>query len=151
MMIFQQKVDAILYVEDEQSIREELAEVLECFCEHLYLAENGRQGVELFHKYRPDIVVSDIRMPVMNGIEMSKEIRKQQPGISIVLITAFSDVDYFQQAIELQVEGYLLKPLSLDLLEHKLNAIIAAIALKQELQQKEQMLLQTSSWPPWEN
>jgi len=138
------KIQSILYIEDEKRIQEELAEVLENFCEILYRADDGFQGLDMYTKYSPDIVITDIRMPLMDGLEMSKKIKKIDPKSQIIFTTAFSDVDYFQEAIELQVEGYLLKPINLELLEKKILDIIQTIHLKQELLQKEQMLLQSS-------
>ncbi len=138
------KIQSILYVEDEKEIQDELSEVLEDFCEVLYRADDGFQGLELFNKYTPDIVITDIRMPLMDGIEMSKKIKQIDSNSQIIFTTAFSDVDYFQEAIELQVEGYLLKPINLELLEKKVLNIFHTIQLKEELNKKEQMLLQSS-------
>lgn len=138
------KVPSILYVEDEKFVQEELSEVLEMFCETLYVADDGFQGLEQYEKYRPDIVVTDIKMPIMDGVEMSKKIKEINKDARIVFTTAFSDIAFFQEAIELQVDGYLLKPISLEALEKKLLNIIDGIQLKEELAQKEQMLLQTS-------
>jgi signal transduction histidine kinase len=138
------KIKSILYVEDEKSIQEELAEVLETFCETLYLADDGFQGLEQYQKYMPDIIVTDVKMPVMDGIEMSTKIKELDGEAHIVFTTAFSDMEFFQAAIELQVDGYILKPISLDALENKLLNIIGGIHLKEELFEKEQMLLQTS-------
>jgi len=137
-------VKSILYVEDEKEIQEELAEVLENFCDKLYRADDGFQGLELYNLHHPDIIISDIKMPVMDGIEMSKQIKNMDDKAPIIFTTAFSDVDYFQDAIELQVDGYLLKPINLDLLEKKILCIIDALQLKENLDIKEQMLLQTS-------
>ena len=138
------KVKSILYVEDEKSIQDELSDVISLFCENLYVADDGFQGLKLFEEHMPDIVISDIKMPIMDGLEFSKEIRKRKDKTPIVFTTAFSDVDYFQEAIELQVEGYLLKPIDLELLEKKLLNIIGTIELKNELHHKEQMLLHSS-------
>lgn len=138
------KVAKILYVEDEKNVQDELAEVIESFCETLYRADDGFQGLDLYNKHNPDIVITDIRMPVMDGIRMCNEIRKTDPDARIIFTTAFSDIDYFQEAIELQVDGYILKPINLDALEKKLLSTIASIKLKEELFEKEQMLVQTS-------
>ncbi len=138
------KINSILYVEDEKYIQEELSEVIETFCETLYTADDGIQGLKYFEAYNPDIVITDIKMPIMDGIEMCKKIKEKKQDIPIIFTTAFSDVDYFQEAIELQVEGYLLKPISLELLEKKILTIIDNLELKKELFEKEQMLLQSS-------
>jgi signal transduction histidine kinase len=138
------KVKSILYVEDEKFVQEELAEILENFCETLYLADDGFQGLELFYQNSPDLIISDIKMPIMDGLDMAKKIKDENPKIPIIFTTAFSDVDYFQEAIELQVEGYLLKPINLELLEKKILTIIESLELKKNLFEKEQMLLYTS-------
>lgn len=138
------KTASILYVEDEKAIQDELADILESFCETLYTADDGFQGLELFNKYQPDIIVTDIKMPLMDGIEMSKKIKEINNNVPIIFTTAFSDITFFQEAIELQVEGYILKPINLDFLEKKILNIIEMLELKKELFEKEQMLLQTS-------
>ena len=138
------KVKSILYVEDEKNIQEELAEVIGMFCEELYLADDGVQGLKQYKEHHCDIVISDIKMPFMDGIEMSKKIKEIDNDAHIVFTTAFSDVEFFQEALKLQVDGYILKPMVLELLEKKIKAIIATINLKEELEQKEQMLIQQS-------
>ena len=135
---------SILYVEDEKGVQEVLSEVLEMFCETLYTADDGFQGIELFHKHQPDIVITDIKMPVMDGIEMAKKIKEKSSDVSIVFCTAFSDADYFVEAIEMQADGYLLKPIDLKALEKKVLSIIDSIELKKELLEKEEMLIQSS-------
>ena len=70
------KVKSILYVEDEKEVQKELAEVIELFCENLYLADDGVQGLEQYKNYNPDIVISDIKMPFMDGITMAKKIKE---------------------------------------------------------------------------
>ncbi|MEJ2372945.1 MAG: response regulator [Sulfurimonas sp.] len=137
-------IEKILYVEDEKAIQDELSEVIENFCETLYRADDGFQGLDLYKKYNPEIVITDIKMPIMDGIKMAKEIRKINPDAHIVFTTAFSDIEYFQEAIELQVEGYILKPINLEALEKKILSIIDSITLKKELHEKEQMLVHTS-------
>lgn len=138
------KVKSILYVEDEKNIQGELAEVIGMFCEELYLADDGVKGLEQYKEHQCDIVISDIKMPFMDGIEMSKKIKEINNNAHIVFTTAFSDVEYFQEALELQVDGYILKPMILQLLEKKIKAIIATINLAKELEQKDQMLIQQS-------
>lgn len=133
-----------MYVEDERNTRNELYDVLTYFAHDVYVAEDGAQGVELFARHRPKIVISDIRMPQMSGIEMAKAIRAIDQQVHIVFLSAFSDTPFLQEAIELQASGYLLKPIDLELLEQKLLSIIEHIALKAEVLAKEQMLIQQS-------
>ena len=68
------KIGKILFVEDETPIQSELGEYLGEYCNELLLADDGFQGLSQFKTHNPDIVISDIRMPVMDGIEMCNEI-----------------------------------------------------------------------------
>ncbi len=135
---------SILYVEDEKTVQSDIAEILEDFCETLYIADDGKQGYAQFIKHKPELIITDIRMPYMDGIQMCKEIRKLTKDIHIIFITAFNDTEYFQEAIELQVDGYVLKPTKMNLLIKKIEDIAKHIDLKKELKDKEAMLIQQS-------
>lgn len=131
-----EKIESLLYVEDEHTIREELKEFLETFCDTLYMAENGAMGLELFKKHSPKIVLSDIKMPVMNGIDMVKEIKNIDKEVPVIFATAFSDTFYMQEAINLQVTGYVLKPIDLDVLANMIKKTIETLSLREELDKK---------------
>jgi len=127
------KNNTILFVEDEATIREELSQFLERYTDRgLYIGENGEEGLALYEKYHPDIVISDIKMPKMTGIEMIKRIKASNPDQAIILTTAHSDSSFFLEAIELQVDGYLLKPLDLKLLDKKIKKISEHIVFRRE-------------------
>lgn len=126
------KIKSILYVEDEKGVREELSEIIELFCNRLHVAKDGAQGLEFYKRYKPEIVITDISMPNMDGITMSREIKKLNENVHIIFTTAFSDSEFFQNAIELQVEGYILKPIDLELLEKKIKSITKIIELQKE-------------------
>ncbi len=117
----------LLYVEDDETIREVLTQILRRYVKRLYVAENGQRGVELFKEYSPEIVLSDIRMPKMDGIDMARKIKDIKPKTAIVFTTAFSESEYLKSAIELGAEGYLIKPIDRDRLVEKLNYIADAI------------------------
>jgi len=124
-----------LYVEDDELIRESFLLMIKRYFKEVFVAENGEEGLELYKKYKPDIIISDIRMPKMNGIEMAKKIKESNPDAYIIFITAFSDSDYLKAAIELGVEGYLNKPIDRDMLIKKLNFL--AEFIKNEREKKE--------------
>ena len=86
-------------------------------------AENGQDGLSIFVKDRPDIVVSDISMPLMSGLEMAKHIKALSPDTPIIIVTAHSDAHLLIGAIEIGVEGFLLKPLDVEKLLTKLDAM----------------------------
>jgi len=121
---------SILYVEDEDGIRKQLTRFLEYFSTSLYLASNGKEGLALYKEHSPDIVISDIKMPIMNGIEMVKYIKDINPKQHIIFTTAHSESGFFIDAIDMHVDGYILKPINLDKLEKKLENIREHIKLK---------------------
>jgi diguanylate cyclase (GGDEF)-like protein len=124
---------SILYVEDEHSIREGYAKALSRLCDKLYIAENGKDGLDLYKKYRPNIIVSDIKMPIMNGIEMVREIKKINPNeCCIIFTTAHSDNGYLFEALELQVSSYLLKPVQKNILKSKIENL-SSIIIKEKV------------------
>jgi len=131
---------SILFVEDEAPIREELTPFIRRYTEELYVAENGLEGLSLYEKYSPDIVITDIKMPKMTGIEMIRRIKVLNPEQAIILTTAHSDNSFFLEAIELQVDGYLLKPLELKLLDQKINKIKEHLLFKREYETQKSIL-----------
>ena len=127
------KHPTILYIEDEEGIRNQLSKFLKYFSSELFVACDGQEGLELYKQRLPDIVVSDIKMPNMNGIEMVKAIKEINPQQHIVFTTAHSESSYFMDAIDMQVDGYVLKPVNLEKLEEKLENITSQINTKKEL------------------
>ena len=127
----------ILYVEDEEKIRENTKRPLSYLSSELLLAKNGEEGLELYKEHSPDIVVSDIKMPVMTGIDMVKEIKKINKEQAVIFTTAHSESGFFIEAIELQVDGYILKPIDYDLLEQKIETVINQIIIKKRLKEQE--------------
>jgi DNA-binding NtrC family response regulator len=101
----------ILYVEDEPDLRERIRIVLEMYFTEVYTAANGLEGLDTFKRACPDLVVSDIMMPVMDGIEMVRHIRELDHDIPVVFSTAFTETAYLLKAIELGVSAYVRKPL----------------------------------------
>lgn len=115
------KYITILYVEDEDNIRAGISRVLKRLCDELYLASNGLEGLELFKTHKPDIIVSDIRMPYMDGIEMCRKIKEIDKKQHIIFTTAHTDSDFFMKAIEMHVDGYVLKPIDFEKLEENIE------------------------------
>lgn len=105
----------ILYAEDEKSLREITLNILKGFTNKQYVAENGLEGLELFkeHDDEIDLIITDVNMPQMNGLDMIKEIKKINPNIPIIVATAFSNTDYLLEAIDIGVDKYILKPIDM--------------------------------------
>lgn len=123
----------ILYVEDEEGIRENVKRPLRYFSSELFIACDGQEGLELYKKYNPDIVVTDIKMPRMDGIEMSKAIKEIKPKQYIIIITAHNESRFLMEAVEMHIDSYILKPIDLDLLEKKIEIITENINIKRDL------------------
>jgi DNA-binding NtrC family response regulator len=124
----------VLYVEDEPEIRKTTRVVLEMYFERVLAAANGKEGLEVFSRELPDIVVSDIRMPVMDGLEMTRQIRAQAPDVPVILITAFADSENLLQAIELGVSACVPKPLDVRRLFETIKRASTAVLLRIELE-----------------
>jgi two-component system, cell cycle sensor histidine kinase and response regulator CckA len=126
---------SLLCVEDDQVAREAVYATLTRKYPALVLftAENGAEGLELFKRHKPDIVLTDICMPIMDGIEMARQIRALSPGTDIIATTAYSDTNYLLAAIKIGISRYVLKPLDLAPLFEAIDESIARIAMKRQV------------------
>jgi len=107
----------ILIVDDEPAIRKGLVHLMpwdSLDCMIVAAAVDGIEAVELLKTEKPDIVITDIKMPGMNGLELSKHIYENYPAIKIIILTAYSDFDYSQSAIKYGAIDFILKPTSAD-------------------------------------
>ncbi len=104
----------LLYVEDDENISSVLSDIFGDEFKELYVAKDGQEGLSMYKKYAPDIVLTDINMPKMNGIEMSELIRSENSTIPIVISSAFRDDEYIQAAKKLDINHYILKPINLE-------------------------------------
>ncbi len=104
----------LLYAEDEEGIRKPMTNSLSYYFKEVYEAQNGTEGLDIYDHKRPDIILTDLRMPVKDGLYMVKEIRKNDKKTPILMITAHTDKEYLLSAIELKIEKYLIKPVALD-------------------------------------
>ena len=126
----------LLYVEDEPAILMAMEVALKRRVKKLYTATNGEDGLAAFQKYQPDVVITDILMPQMNGLEMVREIRIHNLFTPIIVISAFDDIRYLLEAIELRVDQYLLKPFNLKKLLKALESSIRKLVLEKQIRQK---------------
>ncbi len=101
---------SLLYVEDDGTLRSIYQKILKYSIEKVYIASNGLEGLECYKTYHPDIVLTDVRMPVMDGLDMIAKIRDIDKNTRIIILSAFGEPRYFLSAIELGVKAYLLKP-----------------------------------------
>jgi sigma-B regulation protein RsbU (phosphoserine phosphatase) len=127
----------VLYAEDEPLTREVFVRILGRKVTTLYQAENGEEGLDLFKQHRPDIVVSDVRMPVLDGIEMSRRIKALDSGVKIILTTAHSDAAVLLDSIEVGIDKYILKPVDVGVLFTALEQCTETIRLERKIQEQD--------------
>ncbi len=121
------KALSILYVEDDKKIRAEIAEFLDRFFLTVDLADNGKEGLLKYKEKHYDIVITDLNMPVMGGIEMSKALKKKHPEQPIVIISAHNESEYLLELINIGVEHYVLKPIDMKSFAKALDVLAAHI------------------------
>jgi diguanylate cyclase (GGDEF)-like protein len=122
----------VLYVEDNEEAREATLDVLRDFFPNIHVAHDGQEGLELWGAQRFDLIITDINMPRLNGIEMVETIRKTDLDTPILITSAYSDPGYFMETIKLGVEGYLLKPIDLKQFVDVLSKVLEKVRLKKE-------------------
>ena len=116
---------AILYVEDDEMVRRETGCLLESLVGRVFTAADGEEGLALFRKVHPDVVLSDIIMPGMDGLQLARQIKRADPATPVVLVTGSNDAEHLQQAINIGVDGCLLKPVSINLLMQTITEAMA--------------------------
>lgn len=132
----------ILYVEDDPLTREEVLFSLELLVDRVLFGENGQQGIELFYSNEIDLIITDIQMPLLDGLSMIEKIKQTHPRIPVIVMTAFNDVSYLFKAIELGVSHYVTKPANLKMLNGKIEEIAEQISLKKTAQRQARLLAQ---------
>ncbi|MFP4543549.1 MAG: response regulator [Candidatus Kapaibacterium sp.] len=135
----------ILIVEDDAPSRLFLKTLIKVRAKNIYSAVDGIEGLELFSKHRPQIVLSDLGMPEMNGLEMSRRIREIDPKAQIVLITAFDNRDFLLQAIDIGINQYILKPLQKEPLNNALDRIYSFLELESKVNAQYESIKSLSS------
>jgi len=114
------KNSSILIAEDEESVRESFKKVLSLFVKDVFVAVDGEEAFELYQKHSPDILITDVKMPKLNGIDLIKKIREKNKIMPIVVTSAYTDQDYLLESIKLSLVEYAIKPMK----ESDLNRIL---------------------------
>jgi CheY-like chemotaxis protein len=114
------KVDdlTLLYVEDNKNLQEQASKIFKKIFKNLILADSGESAYPLYKKHKPEIIITDINMHDLNGLELSRMIKKIDPFAKIIITSAFDDKEYLFESIDLNISKYLKKPLTVtDLIE----------------------------------
>lgn len=114
----------ILLAEDDESIRKSFKRILLLYVSEVYEAINGEEAFELYEKYHPDILITDIKMPKLNGLELIKKIRQLDIKTPIIVTSAYTDQDFLLESIKLSLVEYIVKPMK----ENDLNRLLQECA-----------------------
>jgi len=122
----------VLYVEDDLSIQSTMKKYLQKFFAEVFSASNGAEGLTLFKEKSIDIVITDLSMPVMNGLDMIEKIKEIQEDQAVIITTAHSEPAYLLGAIQSHVDGYVVKPFEFEALNFELFKISQKLQKFQE-------------------
>ena len=128
--------------------QEHLSRFLKRFCKQLYIANNGKEALEIYKNNKIDLIISDIKMPIMDGITFISKVREINSEQALIFTTAYGEISYLQEAINLQVNAYILKPIDLDILEKRIKTIIFAQnweSIELEKRKEQETILETTS------
>jgi signal transduction histidine kinase/FixJ family two-component response regulator/molybdopterin converting factor small subunit len=125
----------LLLVDDEEGIRKVLSISLSDNGYQVFTAENGEQALEIFQREAPPIVLTDIKMPGMDGIELLQKIKHQNPDTEVIMITGHGDMDLAIKSLKYQAIDFVTKPVNDDVLEIALNRAHEKIRMRQQLRE----------------
>lgn len=107
---------SVLLVEDNETILNETQEILDIFFDKVFIAVDGQSAYDIYHDKKPDLIISDIMLPVLDGLKLTEKIRQIDTKTPIVLISAYSSQDILLAASNASIDGYIIKPIELDTL-----------------------------------
>ncbi len=131
---------SILYAEDDQLVSQMLASVLEDYFNYVYLAKDGQEALDIYKNKKIDIILTDIRMPNLDGMQLVKAIREENKDIPIIVCSAHNDTQYLLESIKYKVDRYIIKPIDLDILEDVLENIIEILNIKRKVEKLQEKL-----------
>ncbi len=123
----------LLYVENDDTLVNQVIALLKPYFDTIYVSKDGDDGLSSYHTYQPDLVISSILMPGMNGLEMAKAIKASNIDQVILLTSSFSDPKYIFQAVEIGIDAYLFKPLDMGKLLDKIHHLSKSILQEKKL------------------
>ena len=127
----------VIIVDDEYLEREGMRDLVEWDkygMEVVGVAKNGAEGLELFHEKNPDLVITDIGMPIMDGMEMTEKIILEVPSTEVIILTCYDEFGYARKALQLNCFDYILKPVDFKDLE------IILLNVKEKIRKKYQTI-----------
>jgi two-component system, sensor histidine kinase and response regulator len=133
----------LLYVEDEKVTLDAVSAMIARKFPELVVrtAENGAQGLQLFRELGADLVITDMKMPVMHGIEMARQIVAEKKQTPIIVTSAHGDMDYFIESIEIGISRYVMKPIEVGKLFSAIEDTVARLRLERELEAHQESII----------
>ena len=138
------KNHSILYVEDEPQIQANITEYLESYFKTVYVASDGEEGLALYRLYHPDVLILDINLPHMSGLDIAKTVRQKDQTVRIVMLTAHTEKEKLLAATELKLTKYLIKPIAPKLFKETMEL------LAEELRQNPSRFINLASNYIWD-
>ena len=114
----------ILVVDDEENAREGLSKILSKEGYSVYMASNGKEAIEILRRQSFDLVITDMRMPLMDGFEVLREIKKMNENIGVIMITAYGEVESYLEAINMGAFEYINKPVRVNELKRVITKVL---------------------------
>jgi PAS domain S-box-containing protein len=133
----------VLYVEDDPAIRLLTKMLLEKRVDKVLLAQDGQEGLTMFEQHKPDVIVADVAMPIMDGMEMSRRIRMINTRIPIILTTAYDRTDFLLNAIELGIDQYIIKPVKQEKLYAAIERTASMLLVEKQLAEQRKVVQET--------
>ena len=133
---------SLLFVEDNKDAQEHIRLIFEDDVKDLYIASDGIEGLRIYKNKSPDIILTDINMPNMDGLSMVKEIKNIDKNQPILMMSAFDDKENLLEAINIGCNGFVSKPVNIDFLYDKLNSIAQKLHDEKEKQNLKNLEIQ---------
>jgi len=136
---------SIVCVDDEQDALDQMYLALNSFCKKTVCVTSAEKALQAIEEEPPDIVLTDVRMAGSTGLELLAAVKKQHPGIAVIIVSAHSESEYLLDAIRLKADGYLLKPLNLYEMLELLSGVASQKMMRKELDLKNFLLKMLNS------
>lgn len=124
---------SVLYVEDHEGTREDLKKFLKRRCGKVVTAYDGLDGIAKHESFHPDLIIADLIMPNLDGIEMARKIRERDKNVKIIITSSASEVSTVLEAVDVGIEKYIIKPIDLNQLEASIEKVASQLASSVEL------------------
>ncbi len=119
----------ILYVEDENEAKSEISQTLENFSKRILLASNGEEALHIYRNNDIQLIITDLQMPLMNGIKFVEAVRGEDLYTPVIILTAHSSTDYLLPCANLNIQAYIIKPINFQKLKNALYKVIEYLNL----------------------